>query len=86
MNGPVKFPDVPEEFLPSFVRGVIDGDGWVQRKGYVMNVTSGSILFAKGMLSIFESWNLRSEITTEVSQVGNPVYGFGSKENMISQS
>ena len=26
----VPFPDVPKEFLPSFVRGVIDGDGWVQ--------------------------------------------------------
>ena len=41
----VPFPDVPEEFLPSFVRGVIDGDGWVQKTGYVMNVTTGSLHF-----------------------------------------
>ena len=61
----VPFPDVPEEFLPSFVRGVIDGDGWVQKKGYVMNVTSGSKRFAEGLLSVFQSWKLRSEITTE---------------------
>ena len=25
----VPFPNVPEEYLASFVRGVIDGDGWV---------------------------------------------------------
>ena len=29
----VPFPRVPEEFLASFVRGVIDGDGWVQKTG-----------------------------------------------------
>ena len=27
----VGFPDVPEVFIVSFVRGVIDGDGWVGR-------------------------------------------------------
>ena len=68
------FPDVPEQFLPSFVRGVIDGDGWVQNRGYVMNVTSGSIRFAEGLLSVFQSWELRSEITTEISGTGNPIY------------
>lgn len=58
----------------SFVRGVIDGDGWVQKTGYVMNVTSGSKIFAEGLLSIFLSWNLYSEITITVSQTGNPIY------------
>ena len=59
----VPFPNVPEEYLASFVRGVIDGDGWVQKTGYVMNVTSGSQDFAEGLLSVFQSWQLRSEIT-----------------------
>ncbi len=70
----VPFPDVPEEFLPSFVRGVIDGDGWVQKTGYVMNVTSGSRIFAEGLLSVFQSWKLRSEITSVISQTGNSIY------------
>ncbi|WP_174733440.1 LAGLIDADG family homing endonuclease [Mesobacillus harenae] len=70
----VPFPDIPNEFLPAFVRGVIDGDGWVQKRGYVMNVTSGSLLFAEGLLSVFQNWKLRSEITLEFSQVGNPIY------------
>jgi len=36
----VPFPAVPEEYLPSFVRGVIDGVGCVGSEGYQMNVTS----------------------------------------------
>lgn len=70
----VPFPNVPKEYLSSFVRVVIDGDGWVQKKGYVMNVTSGSKHFAEGLLSVFQSWNLRSEITTQMSQAGNSIY------------
>lgn len=70
----IPFPNVPEEFLPSFVRGVIDGDGWVQKTGYVMNVTTGSLHFAEGLLTVLQSWNLRSEITSEISQAGNPIY------------
>lgn len=70
----VPFPNVPEEFLASFVRGVIDGDGSVDREGYTMHVASGSRAFAVGFLAVFESWRLRTEITTTVSQLGNPIY------------
>lgn len=70
----VPFPNVPEAFMASFVRGVIDGDGWVQKTGYVMNVTSGSQNFAEGLLSVFQSWQLHSEITTTVSSAGNLIY------------
>jgi hypothetical protein len=70
----VPFPKVPEKYLASFVRGVIDGDGWVQKTGYVMNVTSGSQDFAAGLLSVFQSWQLRSELTITVSPAGNPIY------------
>lgn len=70
----VPFPNVPKKFLPSFIRGVIDGDGWVQKRGYVMNVTTGSLHFAKGLLSVFLAWELRSEITRQVSQTGNTIY------------
>lgn len=51
----VPFPNVPEEYLASFVRGAINGDGWVQKTGFIMNVTSGSIDFADGLLSVFQS-------------------------------
>ena len=70
----VPFPNIPVEFLPSFIRGVIDGDGWVQKTGYVMNITTGSLPFAQGLLSTFQTWKLRSEITTEISQAGNSIY------------
>ncbi len=70
----VPFPKVPEEYMPSFIRGVIDGDGWVQKKGYVMNITTASQTFAKGLLTVFQNWKLRSEITIEVSSSGNLIY------------
>ncbi|MEH6988502.1 LAGLIDADG family homing endonuclease [Cytobacillus firmus] len=70
----VPFPKVPEEYMASFIRGVIDGDGWVQKKGYVMNITTASQTFAKGLLTVFQNWKLRSEITIEVSSTGNLIY------------
>lgn len=70
----VPFPNVPEEYLPSFVRGVIDGDGWVQKRGYVMNVTSASISFAQSLLMVFKNWQLRAEITEEKTALGKPIY------------
>lgn len=68
------FPNVPKEYLASFVRGVIDGDGWVQKSGYVMNVTSASANFANGLLSVFEEWELRTEITVEKTKLGKLIY------------
>ncbi|WP_338754479.1 LAGLIDADG family homing endonuclease [Bacillus sp. FJAT-52991] len=70
----VPFPDVPDEFLPSFIRGVIDGDGWVDHEGYTMNITTGSQLFAEGLLFVFESWGFYSEITKGITKAGNPFY------------
>ncbi|GAA0314885.1 hypothetical protein GCM10008967_01740 [Bacillus carboniphilus] len=70
----VPFPEVPAQYLPSFIEGVIEGDGWVQRKGYVMNVTTASFHFANGLLSTFQSWELRSEITSTKNQKGNSIY------------
>lgn len=68
------FPVVPKEYLPSFIRGVVDGDGWVQKTGYVMNITTGSIDFAKGLKSVFDEWGLFCEIKTEENNYKNTVY------------
>ncbi|MEK5523094.1 hypothetical protein B5V89_09045 [Heyndrickxia sporothermodurans] len=70
----VPFPAVPKEYLPSFVRGVIDGDGWVQHTGYVMNITTASSQFANGLFNVFQTWDLRSEITITNSKSGNVIY------------
>src|SRR5690625_5180092 len=70
----VQFPNVPDKFLPSFIRGVIDGDGWVQKKGYVMNITTASSSFAEGLLCVFQRWKLRSEITEELTQAGKSIF------------
>ncbi|MGM7634994.1 LAGLIDADG family homing endonuclease [Bacillus sp. Hm123] len=70
----VPFPHVPNEFLPSFIRGVVDGDGWVQKTGYVMNITTGSKHFAEGLNDVFKKWNLNTETTLTVSQTGKTIY------------
>lgn len=70
----VPFPDVPEKYLPSFVRGVIDGDGWVDPEGYTMNITTGSKIFADKLEAIIQLWDLKTNTTCIISQANNPIY------------
>lgn len=70
----VPFPEVPEEFLPSFIRGVIDGDGWVDNEGYFLQITSASRYFSEELLNVFKFWQLRSGITQQLSPNGNLIY------------
>lgn len=81
----VSFPPVPEEYLPSFIRGVIDGDGWVDHEGYAMKITTGSKSFADTACKVFQSWRLNAAITLEISQAGNPIYRIWvkGKSNLI---
>ncbi|MGB2991117.1 MAG: hypothetical protein WBB47_00645 [Paenisporosarcina sp.] len=39
-----------------------------------MNVTSGSLNFAEGLLEVFQSWNLKSDITEIKTQNENAIY------------
>ena len=55
----VELPEVPGEYLADFIRGVIDGDGWVHAKGYVVTITSGSESFA-------------NQLTTRLKAAGFP--------------
>jgi hypothetical protein len=68
----MNFPTIPNNYLHHFVRGVFEGNGWVQDRGYVLNVTSGSKDFAEGLLEVFLEWGLNSRITTEEGK--NTVY------------
>lgn len=68
------FPKVPEKYLSSFIRGVIDGDGYVAPNGYTMNVTTASMNFAQGLLKVFLKWGLNSYIREQQNPKGNIVY------------
>ena len=61
----IRMPNIPNEYLPHFIRGVIDGDGWVQDRGYVMNVTNASKSFAESLHEIFNDRGLNGRITEQ---------------------
>jgi DNA-binding transcriptional regulator WhiA len=62
-----EFPRVPREYLHHFIRGVVDGDGWVQDRGYVMNVTSASPMFAYYLHELFNLCKFNGRITKQAS-------------------
>jgi len=70
----INFPNCPAEYLPHFVRGVIDGDGHVDNDGYRVTVTTASWSFAEGLLSVFQSWGLQSHTHQETSQNKNTIF------------
>ncbi|GKV57522.1 hypothetical protein NCCP2222_34690 [Sporosarcina sp. NCCP-2222] len=70
----VRFPDVPKEFLPAFVRGVIDGDGWVQKEGYQMNITTASESFAESLADVFKAWDLMPTCEIRFSDLKRPYF------------
>lgn len=51
----MKFPDIPENYFFSFIRGYFDGDGTVRRIGRYLqlNIASGSKAFAEAMQQQF---------------------------------
>lgn len=58
----VEFPEVPDDYLPHFLRGVIDGDGWVQDRGYTVRVTSGSLIFAVQLSEILTHYGFNTRV------------------------
>jgi DNA-binding transcriptional regulator WhiA len=61
----VEFLQVPHEYLHHFIRGVVDGDGWVQDRGYVLNVTSASPMFAYYLHELFNLCKFNRRITKQ---------------------
>lgn len=59
----VTMPIIFDEYMPSFIRGVIDGDGWVHPKGYVMTITSASPIFAFQLEHVLSQRNLNVRVT-----------------------
>lgn len=72
----VKFPEIPEDYLRHFVRGVIDGDGnvrYVSRKRspyFEITIASGSIEFCKGLVeSIKQHFGIDANIRKATKNV-----------------
>lgn len=52
-TGSCQFPEIPEEFLRDFIRGFLDGDGWIytreERREISVGFSSGSHKFLEGL-------------------------------------
>ena len=70
----ITLPYVPQEYLNSFIRGLIDGDGWVDAEGYSMHITTGSKVFSKELEYIFHQWGLNADVRESLSDTGKPIY------------
>lgn len=73
------FPDIPKEFLRHFIRGFLDGDGWIsmrnKRKSNEVNLgfVNGSKLFTEGLIEAIEKnvfINTHLAVKTKVTQGG----------------
>src|SRR5690625_5997972 len=79
----VEFPEVPDEYLSHFIRGVIDGDGWVQDRGYVMNVTNASKSFAESLHDIFNDRGLNGRITEQGNRSEEHTAELQSRDHLV---
>lgn len=59
------FPSVPNDYLPHFIRGVIDGDGWVHLRGYTLNITNASESFSYTLYNVFKERGFNARITQQ---------------------
>jgi hypothetical protein len=58
----VEFPIVPARYMGAVLRGIIDGDGWVDRKSYRVVVYTGSEKFSEGLYEAFLDLKLNPRI------------------------
>lgn len=49
----IEFPTVPKTYRGAFLRGIIDGDGWVDKANFRVVVYTGSPKFADGLCEAF---------------------------------
>lgn len=57
--------NVPKEFIPHFVRGVMDGDGSVDTKNKRMKISSASKDFANGLSDMLDKINIKHKVYNE---------------------
>lgn len=56
----IELPEVPKTYRGAFLRGVIDGDGWVDKASFRVVVYTGSEKFADGLCNTFKQLNLNA--------------------------
>lgn len=75
----MKFPDIPFEFLPSFILGYFDGDGCAHiERGKIENIRRMLTIFTSGSKDFLE--RLHSLLREHAGVVGNGLCKHGSTE------
>ena len=79
----IGFPDIPNQFIPDFIRGVFDGDGCICKssaklkdKAYVKcDFTSGSMLFLTELRQVLFGYGIKSYIYNNHDDIYKLVIG-----------
>ncbi len=60
----VNFPNIPSQYLPSFIRGLIDGDGSIAlyKRGPMLRFDSASYNLILGLHKILNTWGFNNKI------------------------
>ena len=70
----ISFPNVPEEYLPDFLRGLFDGDGCVYEDKRTNNcfayICSGSTSFLNELKNVLEKLNIEGRIHSNGNKDG----------------
>ena len=61
----ITMPKVPKNYLPCFIRGFFDGDGYADKSGYNATITTVSEKFAKELLNILSNWDINTRVTKD---------------------
>lgn len=77
----IKNENIPDELYPYFIRGTLDGDGWIRKDGREFFICSASQVFLSSMIPFLENQGM---ISLKVKKGSNGVYVLrsGIRHNM----
>jgi len=81
---PIIFESIRPEFAWNYLRGVLDGDGDILQRDYLVRISSGSMAYLEGLRNMLEKLGIKStSIKKEKTAFRLYIYG---KENIVKIS
>jgi len=88
----IEFPElIPKKYIRDFVRGLIDGDGWISiykvakinTNRLEVGFCTGSFIFAKRLFEVLTNIGLNVQMLTKTSKAGHKILGREIKKDGI---